>query len=238
MIMKKEIIAWLQGERDYYQGVALYLKYGRNPTLKKKFQKKDNNMLRQKLEYKLAQLAGYENVPQKQKPASKAKSKPQPESTSSEVAKDSTRHLTAWRDLPLEVKDLILERDKLMEKRKKLHAGFHEIPQTNHKANKEKRAELLQQLKDLSKDIRAIVQAIRHYDEHKELPQGFIKKGSKEDLERQFNNLKSRKSKYKARVHGTPTKDPLPEGPKKEEAREKLEEIESEMEKIKKLLNE
>ena len=234
--MKVEINKWLQGSRDYHQGVALYLKYGRNPTLQRKFQRKENKMFRQKLEYELAKLAGYSAVPGKKK-----SSQPEtetPESTSSEIAKDTTRHLTAWRDLPIEVKDMILERDKLMEKRKKLHAGFHEMPGTNHKANKQKRADLLQQIKDLSKDIRALVQAIRHYDSYKKLPDGFIKKGSKEDLQKQYNNLKSNKSKYKARVHGTKTKDPLPEGPKKQEAREKLKEIEGEMEKIKKLLDE
>jgi hypothetical protein len=136
------------------------------------------------------------------------------------------------------VKDLILERDKLMEKRKKIHAGYHDIPPTNHKANKKKRAQIRQELIALSKDIREIVNAIRHYDKHQELPQGFVKKGSKEDLQKQYNNLKSQKSKYKAKVHGTRSKDPLPEGPKKEEAKEKLEEIEKEMDKIKKLTDE
>lgn len=233
--MKKQIEKWLFGNRDYQQGVALYDKYGRSFTLKKKFRRKENDMFREKLAYELAQLAGYDNVPNKKKPQA---SGDQPESTQQEVSKTTTRHLTAWKDLPLEVKELILSRDKLMEKRKKIHAGYHDIPPTNHKPNKEKRVELRQQLIDLSKDIRAIVVAIRHYDEHQKLPEGFVKKGSKKDLQKRFNNLKSQKSKYKAQVSGNKTKKPLPDGPKKEEARQKLEEIESEMANIRKLLDE
>ena len=136
------------------------------------------------------------------------------------------------------MKDLILERDKLMEKRKKIHAGYHEIPPTNHKNNKKKRAEIRDQLISLSKDIREIVTAIRHYDKHQKLPENFVKKGSKKDLQKQYNNLKSQKSKYKAKVYGTRSKDPLPEGPKKKAAKKKLQDIESEMDKIKKLIDE
>ena len=80
MIMKEEINQWLQGSRDYHQGVALYFKYGRNPTLKKKFQRKENTMFRQKLEYELAKLAGYSTVPvkKKSKPSLKQNSPSQP----------------------------------------------------------------------------------------------------------------------------------------------------------------
>jgi hypothetical protein len=136
------------------------------------------------------------------------------------------------------VKELILERDRLITKRKKIHAGYHEVPPTNHAANKEKRAQIREEVLTLSKEIRPIMQAIRHYDEHHELPEGFVKKGSKEDLQKRYNNLKSQKSKCKAKVKGTRTKNPLPPGPKKEEAKAKLKEIQAEMQNLKKLLNE
>lgn len=125
-----------------------------------------------------------------------------------------------------------------MAKRKKIHAGYHDIPLTNHQINKEKRAQIRQEVLDISKDIRELVVAIRHYDEHQKLPEGFIRKGSKEDMKKRYNNLKSQKSKYKARVKGTRTKNPLPPGPKKEEAKEKLSDIEAEMKNLKKLMNE
>jgi hypothetical protein len=65
--MKEEIQNWFKKGQPYQEGVALYNKYGRNHTLKKKFAKKENAMFREKLAYKLAELAGISQTPVKKK---------------------------------------------------------------------------------------------------------------------------------------------------------------------------
>lgn len=79
--MKEEIQKWLFGSRNYQEGVALFMKYGRNQTLKKKFQRKENDMFRQKLAYELAKLAGYNAVPVKKKPNQNQSNPNQPNRT-------------------------------------------------------------------------------------------------------------------------------------------------------------
>lgn len=56
--MKKEIIAYMQGRRDYRQGVALYQKYGFNLRLKKQFAHDENATLQAILLEELRKLAG------------------------------------------------------------------------------------------------------------------------------------------------------------------------------------
>lgn len=56
--MKKEIITYLRGRRDYRQGVALYQKYGFNLRLKKQFAHDENATLRAILIEELRKLAG------------------------------------------------------------------------------------------------------------------------------------------------------------------------------------
>jgi len=66
--MKEEIQNWFNKGQPYQEGVAIYMKYGRNPTLKKKFARKENKMFREKLAYELSKLAGISPVKKKSSP--------------------------------------------------------------------------------------------------------------------------------------------------------------------------
>jgi hypothetical protein len=56
--MKEEIKAWLQGPREYLQGIALYDRYGYNKMLKNVFSRVETVANRQILEYELGKLVG------------------------------------------------------------------------------------------------------------------------------------------------------------------------------------
>lgn len=56
--MKEQIMAWLQGPREYREGIALYDRFGYNKALKNSFSKGETAMLRQTLEYELGKLVG------------------------------------------------------------------------------------------------------------------------------------------------------------------------------------
>jgi len=56
--MKEEIKAWLQGPREYLQGIALYDRYGYNKVLKNVFSRGETIANRQTLEYELGKLVG------------------------------------------------------------------------------------------------------------------------------------------------------------------------------------
>lgn len=84
--MKQEILAWLQGPRDFDEGRALYEKYGYNKMLITVFSKQNTQSTRDTLEYELAKLADvaddYQNLPRYAKKAIKIKT---PEIKSNEV---------------------------------------------------------------------------------------------------------------------------------------------------------
>jgi hypothetical protein len=77
--MKKEIQEWFKKGQPYQEGVALYAKHGRNQTLIKKFQRKENAMFREKLAYKLSQLAELPEQPVKKKSGQNQNGQRQPQ---------------------------------------------------------------------------------------------------------------------------------------------------------------
>ena len=54
--MNREITQWLQKDRKYQTGLALYLKYGKNKHLKTIFAKKESRANAEKLKYELSKL--------------------------------------------------------------------------------------------------------------------------------------------------------------------------------------
>ena len=85
--MKKEIRRYLQGPRDYMEGVRLYQKYGINLRLKKQFALEATETIRAILMEELRKLAGltereFKNLPRMAVPAEKT-----------QVAKDETPHI-------------------------------------------------------------------------------------------------------------------------------------------------
>ena len=59
----EDVKKWLDGERDYTEGVALFVKHGKNPSLKRFFLMKNNDYAKEKLVYELSKLAEVEYVP-------------------------------------------------------------------------------------------------------------------------------------------------------------------------------
>jgi hypothetical protein len=69
-----EVKKWLNGERNYTEGIALYSKYGKNPKLKTFFATKDNDFAVDKLAYELEKIDNELQLPtivEKAKPNAK-----------------------------------------------------------------------------------------------------------------------------------------------------------------------
>lgn len=262
--MKQEILNWLAEGQPYEQGVELYAKYGPSSTVLKNFNRKENDMRKAKLAYKL--VVKIANLPEKyitmdpeklpkiqnkiqthsshqttQSPGPNTTNQPNGKSQE-QKAEEGWKGKIPWKDLPKEIKLLIVDRGELVKKRIDAHERLKAVSEANTPENVEKRKAIVDEMDALQQEITAIHYKVNYYEENLKLPTKFEEAKNETDLilelTKKYNNLKSQRSKYRNKVYGNPdkNKDPLPDGPKKEAAKEKLAKIEDEIKDVEKKL--
>jgi len=255
--MQKEILEWLRNGQDWDAGVALYAKYGHNKTVLKNFLRKETKDRKAKLAYKLVSRAKLPesyitmnvnklpkgdtstgSVPNKHQQPKTGHSEQREESITLETASKAYKGKILFKDLPEEVQLMIVQRSTLEKKRSAAHQALDKVPKTNEEKNKSAREAINKEVDKYTGEINTLNTKIKYYEDNGKLYEepkpGFIDKFM---LNRNLMNLKSQRSKARAKVHGTETQNPIPDGPKKEAAKRKLEELEPKIEKLEKQLN-
>jgi hypothetical protein len=259
--MKNEILNWLRSGQNYDDGVALYAKYGHNKTVLKNFLRKETKDRKAKLAYKLVvKCAGfpdsYINMPLSKLPqpspealeGRKPTHEPRSEALEDRNLSANSQQLIAksykgqipFKDLPEEVQLMIVQRSTLEKKRTGAHQALDKVPKPNTEENKSKRVAICKEVDKYTGEINTLNTKIKYYEDNGKLPEektpGIIE-SSLLKLKQTLMNLKSQRSKARAKVFGNEKNDPIPEGPRKEAAKKKLEELEPKIEEIEKKLN-
>lgn len=252
--MKEKVLIWLQSGQPYEEGVQLFAEYGHNATLLKNFSRKATKQRRAMLAYKLVKLAGLPekyitaspaslpNIKTQNKPATGSSQKSQnikKGESHPDVTLSSSKGVEGWKgkipykDLPKEIRDLINLRVDIEQEITRLAELRNQVPEKNTAANNKKRKDLSDDILELLGKKNELNIQIEAYEKDKVLPSEQKKEQNEVHdmlkLTKKYNNLKSQRSKYRNKLSG---KKEIPEGPKKEAAREKLKEIEQEIEEI------
>lgn len=258
--MKNEILQWLRDGQDYDTGVTLYAKYGHNKTVLKNFLRKETKDRKQKLAYKLVvKCAGFPddyinmNVNKLPKPSNPTLREPQGPPASekheprSEALEDRNKEAAKsykgkilFKDLPEEVQLMIVQRSTLEKKRVLKHLELDKVPKSNTRTNKKARRRINHEVAEFNGQINSLNSQIKDYEDNLKLPNdeapGIIEL-SLLKLKQTLMNLKSQRSKAKAKVFGNEKNEPIPDGPRKEAAKKKLAELEPKIADIEKKLN-
>ncbi|PXX96904.1 hypothetical protein DF185_19890 [Marinifilum breve] len=274
--MKSEIQEWLDGDRNFEEGVKLYQEYGGSPLLKRRLLIRRGPAWQKRLEYeleKIVKLTAPNFVPKKDirlEPFDEALLKATNPEEFRKVYLNGQRHpedkgkyQIHFKDLPDMLQKLVIYKGQLFNKRAKLHSEMVRMPDENIQELVTRRGEIRELVVEHSRTIETIYKAIRHYETTKELPAADIipiekpenensenkdKNPEKQDttpekqneisdvdLVKQYKNLQSSRRKDYIKVYGDPKKkkDPLPEGPKKESAKQRLEEKDAKLAEMK-----
>lgn len=239
--MKEKILNWLANGQPYEEGVQLFAEYGHNATLLKNFSRKATRQRKSMLAYKLVKLA---KLPEKYitaSPASLTKvqnqtnqsGNPQPPKKQPPTAETQWKGKIPYKDLPKEIRDLINLRVDIEQEITHLAELRNAVPEKNTAENNKKRKDLSEDILELLGKKNEINIQIDAYEKD-----GILSSEQKKNkneaqemlkLTKKYNNLKSQRSKYRNKLSG---KKEIPEGPKKEAAREKLKEIDQQIEEI------
>lgn len=262
--IKSEIFDWLAAGQPYEEGVQIYAKYGNNSTVLKNFTRKETKTRKDKLAYKLVTIAGlpekYITMDPGQLPVDITNSKPRSQTPDlsrktivdihidgrqkSEASKGEAskqwKGKIPFKDLPEDVQLLIVQRGSYVKQRRAKHLEFNDIPKTNDSETVEKRKAIIEEMDAIQDNINITHNKITYYEKHLKLPEkkkeGIVEQGLLK-LKQTLMNLKSQRSKAKAKVYGTDKKEALAEGPRKEAAKKKLNELEPKINKLEKQLN-
>lgn len=169
-----EIKDWLAGERPYTEGVNFYVKYGKNPALKRFFLIKDNDYAKEKLVYELSKIVAIEYVP------------PVDETESSLTAIDSVStdedattavkytaeqvippSVLINQDYPEELATMILERQALTNKKGKIANSLGSFAQEDNEGRKG----VMDEIQVIRERINEINEAERYFIKNKKMPE-------------------------------------------------------------------
>lgn len=182
-MIENEIKDWLNSERDYETGVSLYVKYGKNPQLKKLFP----NRLRytDKLAYELGKLVGIgiadlaklektlpkapiiTNQDDQGEQNSSGKSGTQSQDGDKQKTKDLHPKTEAY---PPIIQRVISEISTRIKDRAVLKKAQNATPDENTDENVEQRRKFIELINQLSLRIEILYRAKNHYHQTLELP--------------------------------------------------------------------
>jgi hypothetical protein len=165
--MEKDIQSWLDGERDYTEGVRLYGKYGKNNNLKKFFSIKDNDFSRDKVAYELGKMIGVdvEAIPVINGLADKVTEvggEPQKPLDTDKVTEGNVEPSIYPKDL----QEMILERAGLVNKKGMLANSLD----TFKIEDNEGRAKVMAQIKEIRERLNVINDTERYWQKNKTMP--------------------------------------------------------------------
>lgn len=252
--MKDEILNWLRSGQDYDSGVQLYAKYGHNKTLLKNFLRKPTENRKAKLAYKLVTIAklpeayitlNVNKLPKGEKltpnPTITGHTEPVEVFVTKNEAAKQYKGKILFKDLPEEVQLMIVSRSSLEKQRAAKHAELHEVPKSNSRTNKKARRKINHEVAEFNGQINRLNAQIKDYEDNSKLPQdetpGVVEQ-SLLKIKQTLMNLKSQRSKARAKIFGNEKNDPIPDGPRKEAAKKKLAELEPKITDLEKKLNE
>lgn len=210
---------WLVSSKDYNEGVALYIKHGKNAALKRMLGRSvAGGQIAQKMEYELQKLAAApmrkKRKPTKKPKAAKAEPAPSaykavldkvtlPEANAIDVAAYSESRFDEiiFEELPEELKPAYLKIIDLAKAARKAHWELRGVDL----AEKEKRRAMTQFIVETKDEEQRLYERINHWREHGEV---LSDKTATEDvaamldlqLERFKNNRKASVSRYTKRA--------------------------------------
>jgi len=174
-----DIQSWIDGDQDFYTGLALYLKHGKSSTLKTLFTKKGETKYNsEKLQYELAKLAGASVAVVVKKPAPIVKKRdqhitvqpavnlpvPVVDHALPPVFSDIELPLVDFSKLPDQLKHETIQRVKLYKQAWILHSKLNE-QQTD-----EQRLTLATEIITNMDQVSQLWERIDHYLEHGVIP--------------------------------------------------------------------
>jgi hypothetical protein len=194
--MKEEIKKWLQGPKDFKEGVALYDKYGSNKFLIKSFHQKESQTTRDKLLYELTKMADVKNS---------VTSIPAISQEKQQQINESLQKITGgFKAEPPTDPDLERRRAKLFNDRARLSNQLREC-----NTDAERKA-VIEKIKGVESEYYGVIQSIKHVELNGTLPEAAAEKMAKnskyempatlEDKMKALLNARSRKSKAIAKA--------------------------------------
>lgn len=217
--MIDEIKTWLNSKRDFSQGVALYLKYGRNANIKRQLVRSNpGGQIAAKMVYELEKLAKTPTLI-KQRPAKKkAAAKPKPEPVINKKALDlvtlpdvlsidiaayseSNFDAVIFDELPDELKKDYL---KIIDLAKAMRSIHWQLRGIDH-SEKARRQEMASKIVDGKDEEARLWERINHWQQHGVVlsstkPTEDVGQMSDLDLIKFENNRKASVSRYEKRV--------------------------------------
>lgn len=247
--MNEEIKNWLEGEKNYTEGILLLQKYGKNKNLLRNIANRPKRYAG-KLEYELRKLVNIKKV--SADPVKKvATAAPKTFQTTPAHYLDDISHY------PIAVKKVINKFRKLYVLRAKLHKNMGDIPCDNTDRNVKARKNLSDQIKNISNEMDILWDAKLKWDDKQELPDvnnlipkpsskekviDLINKLSGAHLVIRKKNLESSLTKDRNQIlyqekTKQPKENPMPPGPKKDNILSRIKEKENELKLINQKLN-
>ena len=250
---QQEVQAWLDGGRNYQQGVMLLARYCKNKVMVHTLMKPGKERFggREKLEYELTKAVGINlrtgavsSAPIAKKPAMPVISF----APGFDAAGDFDIHVplittTPALAYPAAIRRLKLEYGEMYNRRAFLHRKMREVPAENSPENMEKRAEFLVQITSISSRMEVLYAAEEKWvrmgtiPDEKELwpePPPAVTNELPNDIESlkklkknlQTNNVKDRNLlAFQGRTKGDDAQ-PMPDGPKRKLIEKRLQERE------------
>lgn len=201
----QKIIDWLQSEkRQWDQGVELYEQYGQNKHLLRQFKNLgDTQILRQHLEYQLAQLADVQPIHKPQLPKATA---------TITQAIPNKQPADVKQDTPAEIQEAFAARASRHNDRAKLSNSLRTFAQDDNAG----RNEVCEQIEVLSAAINQYNELINYWEQHKTLPTveptetsaAFVMPDDKTEQMKLLHNLRSQRSKAKRKLEKIPATHP------------------------------
>ena len=224
------LIAWLKSDQDYEEGVGLFARFSKNPTLKKLFPGREARF-RNKLTYELTKLAGNPFKPLTVTVKQELKQTSLPPVALPEQLNDKGANL------PKLIDRVIKEYSKLYNVRSMAHNSLKAIPTDNRPENVAARQTILEKIAKQSARMDELYLAKDAYEKEGILPveeilfrkksQSAEPSSSPEEIQRQLLNAKKNLSKdlnlleYQA-VTKQAKANPMPSGPKRSEIEKRI----------------
>ncbi len=232
---KELVLKWIKSGCNYDDGAALYIRIGRNESLKKLFPGKRHRYAH-KLMYELCKTANInwsllDGAGTKKKQAEKT-TVGNPNQGHANSSADESTHLAAVGGSPRQIRRVVLEYAELFQERSKTHRLMVGLGESNAEAVKARRKEMFDLVKACSARLEQLYAVRQAYEKNGELPneeelwpKPKVKAEAtlpddQNDLKKMKKNLQTSNAKDQIQLdYQTKTKqdkaNPMPTGPKR-----------------------
>lgn len=222
---QEKIKSWLDSNRNFAEGVLLFQKYGKNPSLKRLFPGRENRYAG-KLAYELGKLIGIKPGAGLETPEKLSSKKPNPV-----PGKEPGKKLQETGDsIPRIIGALIKRKQEIYNQRSLLHHELKKVPPDSRSENDQRRKEISDRIARISEELDHLAEVQNQYELTKVEPDPELVFGKKEAInppeidtdalvKKRLNLLKSIvRDKVQLDYQATKKskeKNPMPNGPKR-----------------------